>query len=123
MKLSRLLFALTLLFAGLVLPAAAQDQKAALARMDQRLAKVVSLKASGSIGENNKGLVEVRSPGGDAASVVADENRDREEVYAAVAKSTGSTPDAVGKARAKSIAANSAAGTWLHRDDGSLYKK
>ena len=102
---------------------AAEDLGAVKARIGQRLSKLDSLKASGAIGENNRGLVEVRGGSGDAASVVADENRDREVVYAAIAKQTGASPDGVGRARAKQIAANSAAGVWLQHEDGSWYKK
>jgi len=105
-----------------VLPARAQDLGAVKARMSQRLSQVDALKSKGAVGENNRGLLEVRG-GGDAASVVSAENADREVVYAALAKQTGSSADQVGRARAKQIAAGSAAGVWLQRDDGSWYKK
>ncbi|HWA10337.1 MAG TPA: YdbL family protein [Opitutaceae bacterium] len=122
-----ILFRLSLLLA-FVLPAAlparaAEDLGAVKARMEQRLSKLDALKAGGAIGENNRGLVEVRGGGGDAAAVVADENRDREAVYAAIAHQTGASADSVGRARAKQIATNSAAGVWLQHEDGSWYKK
>ncbi len=108
---------------GVVAGRAADDLGAVKARMNQRLSQVDQLKASGAIGENNRGYLEVRDGGGDAASVVSAENRDREAVYAAIAKRAGSSAEQVGKARARQIAANSAAGVWLQREDGNWYKK
>lgn len=90
------------------------------ARMAQRLATLDQLKARGEIGENNRGLIEVRgSSGGD---VVAAENKDRDAVYAAIAQQTGSSAEAVGRARARQIAAGSAAGVWIQKDDGAWYR-
>jgi len=54
---------------------------------------------------------------------MAGENKDRGEVYAALAKQAGGSADQVGRARAKQIAAGSAAGVWLQHEDGSWYKK
>ena len=119
------LLAFVALFA-IALPSAtvyAQDLGAVKARMSQRLRQVDELKAKGAIGENNRGLLEVRSAGGDAASVSADENNDRGTVYAALAKQTGASAEAVGRARAKQIAQNSAAGVWLQDESGNWYKK
>lgn len=122
-----LLFRLCLVAGALFLATAAvraQDLGAVRARMEQRLSRVDALKARGALGENNRGFLEVR--GGrdeEAAALAAEENRDRETVYAAIAKQTGSTPAAVGAARAKQIAANSAAGVWLQRENGEWYRK
>lgn len=93
------------------------------ARMAQRLSQVDDLKGQGAIGENNRGLLEVRDGGGNAASVVADENRDREAVYALIAKETGATSDSVGRARAKQIAAASKPGVWVQDESGAWKKK
>src|SRR5687767_10972769 len=93
-------------------------------RMEQRLSQIDGLKAKGVIGENNRGFVEVRSQDdATAAGVVAEENKDRETVYAAIARETGATPDAVGKARAKRIASNSNAGVWVQDEAGNWAKK
>lgn len=108
---------------GVVAVHAAENLDAVKARMKQRLSQVDQLKASGAIGENNRGFLEVRGGGGDAASVVSGENRDREAVYAEIAKRAGSTSEQVGRARARRIAAASEAGVWLQREDGSWYKK
>ncbi|HYD84252.1 MAG TPA: YdbL family protein, partial [Opitutus sp.] len=85
--------------------------------------QIDQLKSSGAVGENNRGFLEVRGGGGDASSVVRAENADRETVYAAIAKQTGSSAEQVGRARARQIAAGSAPGVWLQREDGNWYKK
>src|SRR3954466_456116 len=89
-------------------------------RMEQRLGAIDSLKAQEAVGENNRGFLEVPPAGksGDAASVIADENRDREAVYALIAKDTGATADAVGRARARQIAAGSRTGVWVQDEAG-----
>ena len=101
----------------------AEDLPAIKARMSQRLGKIDAHKASGAIGENNRGFVEVRGGGGDSASVVAEENHDREQVYAAIAKETGKSSDDVGKRRAQQLAASSAKGVWVQAPDGAWAKK
>lgn len=126
MKIS--LFRLFPLIAALLLGFAtatihAQDLGAVKARMAERVGKIDELKAKGAVGENNRGLIEVRASDAEAGAVVSAENADREAVYAALAKQTGASADQVGKARAKQIAANSAAGVWLQKDDGTWYKK
>jgi uncharacterized protein YdbL (DUF1318 family) len=103
--------------------ARAEDLGAIRARMAERLPKIDTLKASGAVGENNRGLLEVRDGGGDSASVVSEENADREKVYAAIAQQAGSNADQVGRQRAKKIAENSASGVWLQKEDGSWYRK
>lgn len=92
-------------------------------QMEQRLPAIDAMKTSEAVGENNRGLLEVRPAGkADAASLVAEENRDRESVYALIAKDTGATADSVGRARAKQIAANSRPGVWV-QDAGGAWKK
>ena len=126
MKLSLLRF-VTLAFAFVLgiaaVTALAEDLGSVKARMNQRLAQLDQLKSSGAVGENNRGFVEIRDGGGDASSVVSAENADREVVYGAIAKQAGSTAEQVGRARARQIAAGSAKGVWLQKDDGSWYKK
>lgn len=119
---SRLLIA-SLLFAVPAMVGHAEDLSAIKARMDQRLNQLDQLKAGGAIGENNRGFVEVRDGGGDAASLVAAENSDRQAVYAAIAAKAGSSPEQVGRARARQIAAGSAPGVWLQDESGTWYKK
>lgn len=93
-------------------------------RMEQRLPAIDRLKTAEAVGENNRGLLEVRGSGGaDAAAVVAEENRDREAVYALIAKETGANAEAVGRARARQIAANSRPGVWVQDESGQWKKK
>jgi uncharacterized protein len=93
-------------------------------QMEARLPRIDAAKTAEAVGENNRGLLEVRPAGkADAASLAAEENRDREAVYALIAKETGATPDSVGRARAKQIAANSRPGVWVQDEAGAWKKK
>lgn len=121
----RRLLTFVALFA-IALPSAtvyAQDLGAVKARMSQRLRQLDELKSKGAIGENNRGFVEARAADAAAGPVISSENADREVVYAALAKQTGSSADQVGRARAKQIAAGSAAGVWVQKEDGTWQKK
>lgn len=112
------------LFAALCLLAvAASGQSAAdlRRRMEQRLPQIDALKAQEIVGENNRGFLEDRKPG--SGSVVADENRDREAVYALIAKETGASADSVARARAKQIATHSRSGVWVQDESGAWKKK
>lgn len=121
--LSRLLLVGCLVLGFAAASASAQDLGAVKGRMAERLPKLDELKAKGVIGENNKGFVEARGSDAAAGAVISGENADREAVYAALAKQTGSTTEAVGKARAKHLASSSAAGVWVQKEDGSWHKK
>lgn len=94
-------------------------------RMEQRLGAIDALKAQEAVGENNRGFLEVPPSGksGNAAQVIAEENRDREAVYTLIAKDTGATADAVGRARARQIANGSSAGVWIQDEAGKWKKK
>ena len=93
-------------------------------RMEQRLPQIDALKAQEVVGETNRGLLEERKAGTPAAAgVVAEENRDRQAVYALIAKETGATADSVGRARAKQIATNSHGGVWVQDESGRWAKK
>ena len=108
------------LFATALLADASGELKS---RMDQRLARVDDLKSQQVVGENNRGLLEVRQPAAGADSLVTEENRDREELYALIAKRANTTPELVAKARAKNIAERSKAGIWLQDESGKWYQK
>lgn len=102
----------------------ADDVSDAKARMRERVAQLDQLKLAEAIGETNRGFVEVRKADAPNAAALADaENRDRSTVFNATASRAGSSPDAVGRAFAKQIAAASAPGVWVQRDDGSWHKK
>jgi hypothetical protein len=101
------------------LPATAQDIKA---RMAARLPVIDDLKARGIVGENNQGYLEfVGAP--EKAETVAAENADRRAVYAAIARQTGTSPEAVGRQRAVQIAQKSLPGVRLQKPDGTWYTK
>jgi uncharacterized protein YdbL (DUF1318 family) len=92
-------------------------------RMEQRLSAIDALKAQEAVGENNRGFLEVPPAGKGGGDVIAAENRDREAVYALIAKETGATAEAVGRARARQIAAGSRAGVWIQDESGKWKKK
>jgi len=115
------LFATLCVVTATVFAASAADLRR---QMAARLPAIDAMKTSEAVGENNRGLLEVRAAGkADAASLVAEENRDREAVYALIAKETGATPESVGHARAKQIAANSRPGGWVQDESGAWKKK
>lgn len=93
-------------------------------RMQSRLGAIDSLKQRGAVGENNRGFLEARgSVSADENRLLSEENRDRGEVYAEIAKRTGGSADSVGRVRARKIAENSARGIWLQNEGGEWYKK
>jgi uncharacterized protein len=115
-----------LILATLVGAATVQAQNVAEVRrrMEQRLGQIDALKSKGVVGENNRGFVEVRGQGdASAAGVVSEENKDREIVYATIAKETGATPEAVGRKRAQRIAQNSNPGVWVQDEAGNWARK
>ena len=94
------------------------------ARMQQRLPTIVELKSEGVVGENNMGYLEfVPGAAPKMANIIAEENRDREMVYDAIAKQQNTSADLVGKRRAIQNGQRAAAGEWLQDDSGKWYKK
>jgi uncharacterized protein YdbL (DUF1318 family) len=110
------MMAALLLVAG---PAAAQGVKE---RMAARLAAIDDLKARGVVGENHRGFLEFVGAV-EQGDLVAAENADRRQVYAAIAQQTGTTPEVVGRRRALQSAENSRPGVRLQRPDGTWYTK
>lgn len=119
--LSRFGIALLLLIASPMLQA--NDLDAVKARMVQRQPALDALRRDGAIGENNRGFTEVRKASGNASEISSAENKDREIVYADIARMTGSTSEQVGRARARQIANGSAKGVWLQSESGEWYQK
>ena len=118
------LISLFAVFCVLIAPAFAENVTDIRRRLEQRLPQIDALKAQEVVGETNRGLLDVRKPGDSgAAGVVAAENHDREAVYAYIAKETGSNADAVARARAKQISANSRPGVWVQDEAGKWIKK
>ncbi|OGV49238.1 MAG: hypothetical protein A2X49_09985 [Lentisphaerae bacterium GWF2_52_8] len=100
----------------------AQDAATLKKQMEQRLPKVDSLKAQGTIGEGNTGYL-VCLKGEQGKDVVAAENADRAAVYGMIAKKESTTADLVGKRRAVQIAQNAKAGEMIQSADGKWNKK
>jgi len=120
---TRLLILLALL-CSFSLPLMAEGIADVRHRIEQRLAQIDALKAQEAVGETNRGFLEERKTGvANAASIVAAENKDRETVYAYIARETGANADSVGRARAKQIAANSKPGVWVQDEGGRWIKK
>jgi uncharacterized protein YdbL (DUF1318 family) len=119
----RLLVLCVTLLGAVATSVRAEDLGAIRARMEKRIPQIDALKTQGALGENNRGLLEVRAASPEASSVSSAENTDRTAVYSALAAKTGATAADVAKARAKQIAANSAPGVWLQRESGEWYKK
>ncbi|MBI5770267.1 MAG: YdbL family protein [Verrucomicrobia bacterium] len=104
--------------------ARAEDRKAVLARMEQRLAAVDELKERKLVGENHRGFLEARaSLNGAQQGTVSSENSDRQALYESIAKEQRLTIDQVGRGRAQKIAAGSRRGVWLQGNDGQWYQK
>lgn len=120
------LFRLLFLIAASVIGATlvrAESLGAVKARIEQRLAAVDALKDRGVIGENNRGFVEVRGTAAAADHrIVADENADRQTVYAAIAAQSKESAEAVGRTRAQKIVAAARPGQWI-QDAGGAWKK
>jgi uncharacterized protein YdbL (DUF1318 family) len=101
----------------------AEDLGAVKTRMTQRLAQLDQFKEKGAIGETNRGMVELRDASPAAGDIVAGENRDREIVYGMIAQQQRVSVETVGRARAKQIAAGSAAGVWIQSETGEWSQK
>ncbi len=113
---------LLLVFLSLTLATFAEGIADVRHRIEQRVAQVDALKAREVVGETNRGFLEQRKADDAAAAVVAGENKDREVVYAYIARETGATADSVGRARAKQIAAKPKPG-WVQDESGNWVKK
>ncbi len=97
----------------------AQGEDAIKARMAARVTTIDAMKDRQAVGENNRGLLEIRGQvSGAEERTVADENSDRRAVYVALAKQTGSTPEVVGRQRAQQIAIRSKRGVWIQDTSG-----
>ncbi len=107
------------------IPAPVQAQNPGVRqRMQERLPAIDALKSDGRIGENNQGYLAVRgSLSADENSILAAENADRAEVYAAIARRTNTDADQVGRERARQIAERAAPGSWLQDEGGRWYRK
>ena len=93
------------------------------ARMKNRLPVIKELKAQGIVGEDNKGYLQFVGGKQAKPDVVAAENKDRQTVYAAIAKQQGTTAELVGQRRALQIAKRASKGEWVQDSSGKWLKK
>jgi len=123
MKRTTIIAILPVLILGLLITdlyASAADIKQ---RMIARLPIIKSLKDQGLVGENNMGYLEFIGKKKEKADVVEAENKDRRQVYEAIAKQQSTTVELVGKHRAVQIAEKAMPGEWLQDANGKWYKK
>jgi len=92
-------------------------------RMIDRLPVITALKAKGVVGENNSGYLEFLEGQREQAEVIEAENRDRRQVYEAIAKQQSTTVEVVGVHRAAQISEKAEPGDWLEDADGRWYRK
>ena len=120
-----LIFAIASVAIGLVPQnAMAQNDEASIKqRMLARIASVDNLKLSGSVGENNKGILEQRAMLNPAQTkTMNDENGDRKALYTILANRLGLSVAVVGQGRAESIREKSAPGVWAQQPSGQWSK-
>ena len=123
MKRTTIIAILPVLILGLLITdlyASAADIKQ---RMIARLPIIKSLKDQGLVGENNMGYLEFIGKKKEKADVVEAENKDRRQVYEAIAKQQSTTVELVGKHRAVQIAEKAMPGEWLQDANGKWYQK
>ena len=123
MKRKRIIALLSVFILGMLINNVYSSSSEIKQRMISRLPLIQALKDKGIVGENNKGFLEFIGGKKEGADVVQAENKDREEVYAAIAKQQGTTVEVVGKHRAIQITKNARAGEWLQDGKGKWYKK
>ena len=92
-------------------------------RMKERLPHIVELKTAGIIGENSQGFLAFVGGNHKGQAVVDAENQDRRQVYTAIAKQQGTTPELVGQRRALQLFSNAKAGEWLQKANGQWVRK
>lgn len=101
--------------------------------MKKRFAELKPYFVGGNIGESNRGFIEIRDEAGlnlqaKAAlrKLVKDENGDRTDLYAEVAKALNIEASQIARVQkifAESWIASAAAGWWVQQDDGKWVKK
>lgn len=101
------------------------DVKVAIDARKARRNILVSLESQGVIGENIRGLVEVKdtSSGGEASELVRDENSDRKKIYAYVASKNGVSEEETAKMFAQRIQTDAPQGTPVEQVNGSWVTK
>jgi len=115
-----LLFSLSFLLVPFV-----QADSSFASTMKERLPEVIKAKAEGTVGEGVDGLLHIRAEEASAAleKMVASENKDREALFANLAKKTkGSTAEAA-KIFAKAMIGKGKKGHWFRSSKGAWKQK
>tara|TARA_B100001769_G_scaffold30820_1_gene20213 strand:+ start:188 stop:469 length:282 start_codon:yes stop_codon:yes gene_type:complete len=93
--------------------------------MKERLPEVIKAKGEGTVGEGVDGLLHIRAeePSAELEKMVASENKDREALFANLAKKTkGSTAEAA-KIFAKAMIGKGKKGHWFRSSKGTWKQK
>ena len=118
---------LTMLLAILLVPATAlfaSSKEELRDRFKQRYPELRELKQAGTIGETSEGFVDfVKDKDSKATKLVDEENKDRRELYAIVAKETNTTPELVAEHNAKRNHDRLKPGEYYRGADGKWTKK
>jgi len=119
-------FSLILLFSlsFLLVPFVQADSSFA-STMKERLPEVIKAKGEGTVGEGVDGLLHIRAeePSAELEKMVASENKDREALFANLAKKTeGSTAEAA-KVFAKAMIGKGKKGHWFRSSKGTWKQK
>ncbi len=119
-------FPLILLFSlsFLLVPVVQADSSFA-STMKERLPEVIKAKGEGTVGEGVDGLLHIRAeePSAELEKMVASENKDREALFANLAKKTkGSTAEAA-KIFAKAMIGKGKKGHWFRSSKGTWKQK
>lgn len=96
------------------------DVDEAVSGRKSRYNEITKLEGSGIVGENKKGLLEVRSPGKaaeDTLSLVTEENRDRMTIYRGIAQKNGTNVLDVQKVYAKRLQKDAPSGCPIEAVD------
>ncbi|MDC0156140.1 YdbL family protein [Verrucomicrobia bacterium] len=115
-----LLFSLSFLLVPFV-----QADSSFASTMKERLPEVIKAKGEGSVGEGVDGLLHIRAEEASAEleKMVASENKDREALFANLAKKTkGSTAEAA-KIFAKAMIGKGKKGHWFRSSKGAWKQK
>jgi uncharacterized protein YdbL (DUF1318 family) len=97
----------------------------ALEGRKSRYSDLKALKASGAVGENNKGYVEVLNGDAGAQQLVQAENADREAIYKTIAQQNdlGDALNVIEETFAKVQRDKASAGEMIQDSDGNWAKK
>jgi uncharacterized protein len=124
MKTKQPLTVLAVFFLAMILSSFQADAQDDLKnRMRARLPEITELKSRGIVGETRDGFLAYVVSQRVKEDLVAAENQDRQQVYAAIASQEGITADYVGKRRARQIAEQARSREWLQDSNGVWYQK